>query len=76
MINAYGFAMMEELTVDEGGRVTNPSFADFKMPTEPDIPELRIGLVETSEGRGALPRQGRRRALQPHDPAGHRQRHR
>ncbi len=53
MINAYGFAMMEELTVDEGGRVTNPSFADFKMPTEPDIPELRIGLVETSEGRGA-----------------------
>ncbi len=53
MINSYGFAMMEEIMVDEGGRVTNPSFADFKIPTEPDIPELRVGLVTTSEGRGA-----------------------
>ena len=53
MINSYGFAMMEELSVDEGGRITNPSFADFKIPTEPDIPELRVGLVTTTEGRGA-----------------------
>ena len=53
LINSYGFAMMEELSVDEGGRITNPSFADFKIPTEPDIPELRVGLVTASEGRGA-----------------------
>ncbi len=53
LINSFGFAMMEELTVDEGGRVTNPSFADFKMPTQSDIPELRVGLVTTDEGRGA-----------------------
>lgn len=52
MVGAYGFAMMEELGVDEGGRVTNPSFADFKIPTEPDIPELRVSLVHTDEGRG------------------------
>jgi CO/xanthine dehydrogenase Mo-binding subunit len=52
LINAYGFAMMEELTMDEGGRITNPSFADFKIPTERDIPELVVSFVETIEGRG------------------------
>ena len=52
LVNSIGFAMMEELTVDEGGRVTNPSFADFKIPTERDIPELRVALVETDKGRG------------------------
>ena len=52
IMNALGFALMEELTVDEGGRVTNPSFADFKIPTEPDTPPLTTSLVETPSGRG------------------------
>jgi len=53
MIGAYGFAVMEDLDVDESGRVSNASFADFKIPTERDIPELTVSLVETSEGRGS-----------------------
>jgi CO/xanthine dehydrogenase Mo-binding subunit len=52
IMNSYGFAMMEELSVDEGGRITNPSFADFKIPTERDIPPLTTSLVETTAGRG------------------------
>ena len=52
MVGAFGYAVMEDLSVDESGRVANPSFADFKIPTERDIPPLKVALVKTSEGRG------------------------
>jgi CO/xanthine dehydrogenase Mo-binding subunit len=52
-VQAIGFALMEELVVDpDDGRVTNPSLADFKVPTERDLPELRTVLLEASKGSG------------------------
>jgi CO/xanthine dehydrogenase Mo-binding subunit len=52
IMQAIGQAVMEDIVVDEGGRVTNPSFADFKIPTARDIPELNTVLVEKDTGRG------------------------
>ena len=52
LVQAIGHAMMEDLTVDESGRVSNPSLADYKAPTEPDIPELETILVEAPSGWG------------------------
>ena len=52
MMNGFGNALTEDLVVDESGRVTNPSLAEFKIPCERDIPELTIALIEHSEGRG------------------------
>ena len=53
VVQAIGFALMEELGVDpDDGRVTNPSLADFKVPTERDLPELRTVLLEASKGSG------------------------
>ncbi len=52
IMQAIGQAVMEDIVVDEGGRVTNPSFADFKIPTARDIPELNTVLVEKDVGRG------------------------
>jgi carbon-monoxide dehydrogenase large subunit len=47
VVTGLGFALMEELVVDpDDGRVTNPSFADFKIPTERDIPALDVVLLE------------------------------
>ncbi len=43
---------MEDLIVDEGGRVTNPSLADYKTPTQRDIPEINTVLDEASDGWG------------------------
>ena len=51
-VSAIGGAMIEEIVIDEGGRVTNPSLADFKLPTQHDIPDLRISLIQESQGRG------------------------
>ena len=52
LVQALGHAMMENLTVDESGRIANPSLADYKAPTQPDIPELETILVEAPSGWG------------------------
>ena len=39
IVQGIGYAMMEELIVEDG-RVTTPNFADYKIPTVRDIPEL------------------------------------
>lgn len=49
----YGAAVMEELT-EEGGVITNPSLADFKIPSHADVPPLEIVLLAGGEGPGAF----------------------
>ncbi len=39
VVQGAGYALMEELMVEDG-HVTTPNFADYKMPTVQDIPEL------------------------------------
>jgi carbon-monoxide dehydrogenase large subunit len=48
---ALGSATMEELHVEDG-RITNLSFADYKLPTTMDIPPLRVALIEETTGPG------------------------
>lgn len=43
-----GLAVMEEIVV-EGGRVRNPSFTDYLLPTTLDMPEVVATLVEEPE---------------------------
>lgn len=42
-----GTAAFEELVLDESGKVTNPSLADYKLPTIRDVPPLRTVLLPT-----------------------------
>jgi CO/xanthine dehydrogenase Mo-binding subunit len=49
--SGFGFALMEELTV-ENGRVLTQSFADVKIPTFADMPEMQTVLLESDEGDG------------------------
>ena len=46
-----GYCLSEEVKV-EGGRVLNPSFTDYKLPTATDLPELDISFVETRDPAG------------------------
>ncbi len=43
-----GLAVMEELVVD-GGRVQNPSFTDYLIPTALDMPDVEVTLIEQPE---------------------------
>jgi CO/xanthine dehydrogenase Mo-binding subunit len=46
-----GYAVSEELVLDEG-RITNLSFADYKLATSADIPPLRVSIIEGTTGPG------------------------
>jgi CO/xanthine dehydrogenase Mo-binding subunit len=43
-----GLAVMEEILVD-GGRVLNPSFTDYLIPTALDMPEVAATMIEQPE---------------------------
>ena len=53
VVQAIGYALMEELIVDESGRVSNPSLADFKIPTGKDLPIMKTSLLQNDIGSGS-----------------------
>jgi len=52
IVQSIGSAMMEGLFFDESGRVSNPSFADMKLPTSKDVPPLQTVALESDDGHG------------------------
>ena len=56
-IYALGAAITEELLLDEG-RITNLSFADYKLIAMPDIPPFRVALIEETSGPGPFGTRG------------------
>jgi CO/xanthine dehydrogenase Mo-binding subunit len=52
IINGIGYALTEELILDEKGRVKNPSFRDYKILSSLDIPEITTILVPSYEPTG------------------------
>ena len=47
-----GAALMEDLAVDDGGKVSALSLGDYKLPTSMDMPPLRTVLLHTQIGPG------------------------
>ena len=47
-----GFALTEELLLDDAGRPRNPNFLDYKIFSAKDMPKLTTILVETEEPLG------------------------
>ena len=50
-VSGLGQALMEELNVEDGF-VTTPNLGDYKMPSMPDIPPIRIVLLTEHPGGG------------------------
>jgi CO/xanthine dehydrogenase Mo-binding subunit len=46
-----GYALIEEVNLDQG-RIQNPSFAKYLIPTVMDVPELETIIVEAAEPSG------------------------
>lgn len=51
VVQGIGYGLIEDLVVEDG-RVTTPSFADYKIPSMADIPELVTVLLEPGKGMG------------------------
>ncbi|HWK94672.1 MAG TPA: molybdopterin cofactor-binding domain-containing protein [Pseudolabrys sp.] len=49
---ALGAAMFEEVVIDDGGRVTNPSFRHYRIPAFADVPHTEVLFARTSDELG------------------------
>ncbi|MDA2804230.1 xanthine dehydrogenase subunit D [Nocardiopsis suaedae] len=45
-VQGLGLALMEEVQVDDQGRVRNPSFTDYLIPTIADVPPMPLAVFE------------------------------
>jgi CO/xanthine dehydrogenase Mo-binding subunit len=51
-IAGLGSALMEEIEIDESGKVTTLSLGEYKLPTMKDIPPFRTVFIRESDGEG------------------------
>ena len=51
-VYGIGSSTMEEMPIDESGKLTNLSLADYKIPSMKDIPPLRTILVQSPNAGG------------------------
>ena len=47
-----GEALFEEVKFNDKGRILNPSFGEYKIPTSLDMPEVEAIVIETHEPNG------------------------
>ncbi len=57
IVQGMGTALFEELMLKDG-KVMNPSFVDYKIPTADDMPEMIIKFVENPEETGPFGARG------------------
>jgi putative selenate reductase molybdopterin-binding subunit len=51
---ALGAALYEEIVIDETGRVVNPRFRDYHVPSYADVPRTEVLFADTSDTIGPL----------------------
>lgn len=51
---ALGAALYEEMVIDAEGRVINPKFRDYHLPSFADVPRTEVFFAETSDTVGPL----------------------
>jgi len=51
---ALGAALYEEMVIDAGGRVVNPRFRDYHLPSFADVPRTEVHFAETSDTIGPM----------------------
>ncbi len=57
IVQGMGTALFEELMLKDG-KVMNPSFVDYKIPTSDDMPEMIIKFIENPEETGPFGARG------------------
>ena len=51
---SLGATLYEEMVIDEGGRVVNPKFRDYHLPSFADIPRTEVFFADTSDTIGPM----------------------
>ncbi|MEA2894901.1 MAG: hypothetical protein QOJ84_516 [Bradyrhizobium sp.] len=51
---SLGAALYEEMVIDHGGRVVNPKFRDYHLPSFADIPRTEVYFADTTDSIGPM----------------------
>jgi putative selenate reductase molybdopterin-binding subunit len=51
---ALGATLYEELVIDDGGRMTNPRFRDYHLPSFADVPRTEVYFADTYDTVGPM----------------------
>jgi CO/xanthine dehydrogenase Mo-binding subunit/aerobic-type carbon monoxide dehydrogenase small subunit (CoxS/CutS family) len=51
---SLGAALYEEMVIDDSGRVVNPKFRDYHLPSFADIPHTEVYFAETTDSLGPM----------------------
>jgi hypothetical protein len=51
---SLGAALYEEMVIDDGGRVVNPKFRDYHLPSFADLPRTEVFFADTSDALGPM----------------------
>ncbi|MEH2568028.1 molybdopterin-dependent oxidoreductase [Bradyrhizobium sp. AZCC 2289] len=51
---SLGATLYEEMLIDEGGRVVNPKFRDYHLPSFADVPRTEVLFANTSDTLGPM----------------------
>ncbi|KJC56019.1 aldehyde oxidase [Bradyrhizobium sp. LTSPM299] len=51
---SLGATLYEEMVIDEGGRVINPKFRDYHLPSLADVPRTEVFFADTSDSIGPM----------------------
>jgi putative selenate reductase molybdopterin-binding subunit len=51
---SLGAALYEEMVIDESGRVVNPRFRDYHLPSFADIPRTEVYFADTTDSLGPM----------------------
>jgi hypothetical protein len=51
---SLGAALYEEMVIDEGGRVVNPRFRDYHLPSFADVPRTEVYFADTYDAIGPM----------------------
>jgi carbon-monoxide dehydrogenase large subunit len=58
VVQGIGTAIFEEVKYDDGGRMLNPNFRDYRVPTAADAPEIAPIIVEAAHEEGPFGAKG------------------
>jgi CO/xanthine dehydrogenase Mo-binding subunit/aerobic-type carbon monoxide dehydrogenase small subunit (CoxS/CutS family) len=51
---SLGATLYEEMVIDEGGRVVNPKFRDYHLPSFADVPRTEVYFADTADTIGPM----------------------
>jgi putative selenate reductase molybdopterin-binding subunit len=51
---SLGASLYEEMVIDDGGRVVNPKFRDYHLPSFADIPRTEVYFADTTDSIGPM----------------------